>query len=113
MGNHTAGRAMGKAAEMALEMRTDQKALDLLDKICEPWRGCDAEFEGEDPKRPGYVHPEYSKYTDPNGPMGLLIIEAFGDPDRDYMRGWPEDADAVDQWWDGPYGKFRARYEFC
>lgn len=36
---------MGKAAEIALKMRTDQTALDLLDQICERWRRCDAEFE--------------------------------------------------------------------
>jgi len=33
MGNHEVGRAMGRMAEMALRMRTNQTALALLDEI--------------------------------------------------------------------------------
>lgn len=114
MGNHTAGAAMGRATELALEMRTTQTAIELLDKICEPWRGCDAEFESEDPNNPGNINPDYDNYTDPNAPMGKLIAEAFGEAGHDYATGWINDDEAaVDAWWDGPYGKFRSRYEFC
>lgn len=104
---------MGKAAEMALRTRIHQSALELLDMICEPYRGCDAEFEAEDPHRPGFLHPDYGDYTAPTGPMGVLIAEAFGDPGRDYKVGWPNDEGAVEAWFDGPYERFRARYEFC
>ena len=67
MGNHEAGKAMGRMAEMALKMRTNQTALELLDEICEPYRGCDAEFESVDPNNPRQTHPEYGDYTDPQG----------------------------------------------
>lgn len=113
MGNHDAGRAMQRAAEMALKMRTTQPALELLDSICQPWRGCDAEFESCHPTNPHLVHPDFATSTDPDGPIGRLIAEAFGEAGRDYLKGWPEDEDAVDAWWEGPYGKFRERYEFC
>lgn len=114
MGNHTAGLAMGRQTEMALKMRTNQTAIELLDQICEPWRGHDAEFEGEDPNHPGNVHPDYDNYTDPNGPMGRLIAEAFGEPGHDYVAGWLKGEDeAIDAWVDGPYEAFRARYNFC
>ena len=84
MGNHEVGRAMGRSAELAIEMRTNQTALELLDKICEPYRGADAEFEAEDPDNPGKQHPEYCRYTDPKGPIGILIREAF-DPMVDWI----------------------------
>lgn len=91
MGNHQAGRAMGKTAEAMLRMRTDQTALMLLDMICFPYEGCDAEFEAEDPNNPGHMHPDYVFYTDPDGPMGKLIIEAFGEPGKDYIGAWGEE----------------------
>lgn len=126
MGNHTAGKAMGLAAASALKNRSGRTALEILDEICEPWRGCDAEFEMEDPANPGYVHPEIGNYNDPDGPLGILIAEAFGDPGVDYMKGWhSDDSDeqdaAGDRWWGhlrdparmGPCRKFRKRYDFC
>jgi hypothetical protein len=111
MGNHAAGKAMGLASELAIKMRTDQTAIELLDKICLPYKGCDAEFEAEDPLRPGYISPEYDAYTDPNGPLGLLITEAFGESNHDYCAEWLEDE--IDSWWDGPYSQFNQRYSFC
>ena len=103
---------MGKMAEAMLKMRTTQTAIELLDQICEPWRGCDAEFESEDTNAPGRTHPDYTHYSDPTGPIGVLITEAFGEAGRDYSDGWPDDA-AVDAWWDGPRRLFRERYAFC
>ena len=69
MGNHDVGRAMGRMADTVLKMRTTQTALELLDEICNPYRGYDAEFEAEDPMEPGHVHPDYIDYTDPNGSL--------------------------------------------
>jgi hypothetical protein len=121
MGNHEVGRAMGRMAEMALKMRANQTALELLDEICEPYRGSDAEFESEDPKNPGNIHPEYCRYTDPKGPLGVLIREAF-DPTVDWIALQREaeksgDDDNIEEfyesWGTGPEGKFDARYEFC
>ena len=121
MGNHEAGRAMGQMAEMALKMRTNQTALSLLDEICESYRGCDAEFEAEDPNNPGHTHPEYGSYTDPKGPLGVLIREAF-DPTVDWIalqRKVEETGDDekieefYESWGDGPGKQFDARYEFC
>jgi hypothetical protein len=121
MGNHDAGRAMGRAAVLALKMRTNQSALELLDEICEPYRGADAEFEAEDPKNPGHIHPEYDGYTDFNGPLGILIREAF-DPNTDWLALREEAIKSGDdekiedfhsRWYNGPYTQFHERYEFC
>ena len=121
MGNHQAGRAMGRMAEMALKMRTTQTALELLDTICEPYRGADAEFEAEDPNNTGHIHPEYTHYTEPDGPIGILMTEAFS-PDIDWKTLFSEafkteDDDKIeaisDRWDDEVYSKFRSRYEFC
>jgi hypothetical protein len=121
MGNHHVGRAMGRMADMALKMRTNQTAISLLDEICEPYRGADAEFEAEDPKNPGHQHPKYCRYTDPKGPLGILIKEAF-DPTTDWLALQEQaektgDDDTIESfyesWGNGPEAKFDARYEFC
>lgn len=114
MGNHSAGMEMGRAATAALKRRTTETALELLDEICEPHRNCDAEFEAEDPKKRGHVHPDYGNYTDPNGPLGKLIAEAFGEAGRDYIAPYlSEDEAGGDAWYDGTYTAFKNRYEFC
>ena len=82
MGNHTAGLAMGRMAETLITMRTNQTALELLDEICAQWRGCDAQFGAVNPEHPHQIHPQIYNYTDPSGPLGALISEAFGDPAR-------------------------------
>lgn len=121
MGNHEVGKAMGRMAEMANNMRTCQTALDILDEICEPYRGADAEFDAEDPKNPGRQHPDYYRYTDPMGPLGMLIKEAF-DRDTDWFSLQNEvvksgDDDKLEEfyenWGAGPEALFRARYDFC
>jgi hypothetical protein len=121
MGNHEVGRAMGLAAILALKMRTNQTAVALLDEICEPYRGADAEFESEDPNHRGHINPEYASYTDPKGPLGKLIAEAFS-PNVDWVT-LREDAeksgddDKVEKfdndWYNGAYRQFADRYEFC
>lgn len=120
VGNHDAGKAMGIAAEAALGARRrrklrQQEARDILDAICESWRGCDAEFEAEDPKRPGHQHPEYIDYTDFNAPLGKIIAAAFtpgktwtlprGRVDRDASPVW-------EAWYTTAYAAFKERYEF-
>lgn len=121
MGNHDVGRGMGRMADMALKMRTNQTALELLDEICEPYRGADAEFEAEDPKNPRHLRPEYCRYTDPKGPLGKLIQEAF-DPTTDWVSlqlkaeqtGNDDKIESFyESWGDGPEKQFDARYEFC
>jgi hypothetical protein len=116
MGNHFAGKAMGVAAEVALKMRTNQKAIDILDQICKPWQGCDAEFEAEDPENQGHDHPDYTFYTDPNGPLGILITEAFGKKGKDYKYKNNGNMDAFEkaqeEWGCGPCRKFDDRYDF-
>lgn len=114
MGNHAAGKAMGKTAELMLAHRGDQSAAALLDAICEPWRNCDAEFEAEDPNNPGKIHPDYTFYTDPNGPLGILINEVWGENGVTYMEqvdGVPDPVPSED-WWEGPRQKFKDHYEF-
>ena len=126
MGNHDAGRAMGRMAAMALKMRTSQSALELLDEICRPWQGCDAEFDAVDPNNPRQSHPVYCRYTDPEGPLGTLIREAF-----DFETDWiallheakerhrtTEDDEIMEEFWEswqgtGPAKQFDERYGFC
>lgn len=121
MGNHDAGHAMGIAAEALLKVKkkwTQKEALKALDSICKEWSECDAEFEASDPKKPGHIHPEYTFYTDPKGPLGKLIIIAFGDGKTDYVKQFEEDlknqADPP-RWSDdrGPEDRFTKRYKFC
>ena len=124
MGNHTAGTAMGKAAELALRMRTTQTAAELLDMICEPYRGCDAEFEAEDPSKPGYIHPDCPNYRHPHEKMalGMLMLEAFaphGVEDLARYRSAMDSVDdalceqAYDDWWAEVCDPFREKYDFC
>ena len=80
MGNNTVGRAMGKTAQSLIELRTTETAIDLLDAICGPYRGYDAEFEAEDPNRPGFRHPDYACYDDPGGPISAQCAFCFGSP---------------------------------
>lgn len=121
MGNHEVGRAMGRMAELSLKMRTNQTALALLDEICEPYHGFDAEFEAVDPNNPSHTHPEYCRYTDPKGPLGILIQEAF-DPETNWIVLQREveksgDDDKIEEfyesWGNGPEKQFDSRYEFC
>ena len=111
---------MGIAAEAVLALTQppfeSQVALRVLDIICEQWRGCDAEFEAEDPKRPGCDNPEYISYTDFQAPLGKLIAMAFS-PGMEWKLDNPpsdhEEDPVWQRWYDGPYKQFHDRYEFC
>ena len=86
---------MGEMAAELIALRPAWKsdAREILDHVCLPWIGCDAEFEAPfgkaspemftyDPMAAGpwprsrWDSP-YVFYTDPNGPLGLLINAAF------------------------------------
>lgn len=117
MGNHYAGNAMGKQAQLLMANRPPgMTALQLLDLICEPHRGCDAEFESEDPDRPGHVHPEFPDWCFPhaNAGLGMLLLEAFAPNGvADLGRFSTDDEEAQDAWWDEVVVPFRKRYDFC
>ena len=122
MGNHVAGNAIGKLAQAAFEQRPHgQTALQILDKICEPHRGCDAEFESEDPNTPGNVHPDFASWRDPNpgAGLGMLMLEAFApNGAKDLARFAPgfddrDDIRAYDAWRSEVCDPFNARYDFC
>ena len=87
MGNHEAGRAM-VATAVALSQHSDLEPLEILDIACEPWRGCDAEFD--DAAWPGT-------------PFGDLLGRAFPGPDMS------DDSDG-DLWYAHVYRPFRDRY---
>jgi hypothetical protein len=124
MGNHAVGHSMQRLAEEAMRNRNGESAMDILDRICSPYRGTDAEFESEDPDRPGYVHPEYGDATDPHpkAALGMLMVEAFAPNGlSDLPRYAPmvdDSADAAaeetacDAWWAEVYDPFKARYGF-
>ncbi len=118
MGDHTIGKAMGVAADAWWRRETvptKEEALAALDVICSPYRGRDAEFEAEDPARPGHIHPAYDNYTDPLGPIGMLIMIAFDATEAEASLG-NEDVcpwhDGVGTFNAGPYARFCRRYEF-
>ena len=100
MGNHTAGTAMAKAAEIALRLRRpEDKALELLDLICEHWRGCDAEFD------------DYAFLDGIESPaLALLILEAFAPNGLADIAKYSSDEDAF---YEEVYSKFSERYAFC
>ena len=82
MGNHQAGRAMVQTA-VALVENTQMEPLAILDIACNPWRGCDAEFD--DAAWPGT-------------PFGDLLVRAFPEAKDDFDEG------------DGAYWAFSERY---
>jgi hypothetical protein len=89
--------------------------LDLLDEICNPYRGCDAEFEAEDTQRPGHIHPDYTFYTDPEGPLGRLMVEAFAPNGiNDLLLCLPRNSDGENEYFTKHvYNEFHKRYKFC
>jgi len=160
MGNHTAGRIMGDMAAELMRVRRDwdregrypwhgsscqgkpnqrELALHLLDAVCLPWVGVDAEFEshGESPPcgdldalarmewpRAPWQAP-YVFYTDPNGPLGILARRAFECPwtvktpgyvmPRKWDRLRLTDGREGKLWeqWNGVIDLMRLRYRFC
>jgi hypothetical protein len=95
MGNHSIGRAMVAAVEMAAQRRRpDETALDILDEAAERTeiRGADAEFDDS---------------CDDDGPFRALLIEAFGDG-----RSFDDD-DEGEAFYEHVYEPFRQRYELC
>lgn len=124
MGNHDAGLAIGLAAEAAVGNRKEgEAALSILDRICKPYRGCDAEFESRDPENPHNVHPEFDdfRFPHPKAALGMLMLEAFAPngladlPRYQPMLGEPGEQEiaACDAWWDEVRDQFTTRYEFC
>jgi hypothetical protein len=125
MGNHVAGQAVGLAAEHALSTRVEgETAMAILDRVCRKYHGADAEWESEDPAKPGSVHPDYEAYTDPHpkAALGMLMIEAFAPNGlADLPRYAPmiesEEQDvadaAYDLWWAEVSEPFDKRFGFC
>jgi hypothetical protein len=118
MGNHEAGRAIGRMVlALVARRREGEDALAILDEACNPWRGADAEFESEDPNNPGQIHPDYDDYRYLPSPMARLMVEAFApngltDLAR-YQSADPEDEEASDTYYEEVVMPFRERYEFC
>ncbi len=122
MGNHAAGKAIGLAAEEAVRGRKEnESALEILDRICRPWQGADAEFEAEDPNRPEYVHPEFDDYRDPHpgAALGMLLVEAFAPNGLEdlpryspMLDGGTDEEAACDAWLTEIHDPFAERYDF-
>lgn len=115
MGDHVIGTAMGRAARLYWQTRGDQprpsqnEALSVLDEICGPYRKRDAEFESEDPANPTRTHPDYDRFTDPEGPLGRLIAIAFDATPEEMVI----ETEHACPWLDGPETRFDQRYGFC
>lgn len=133
MGNHSLGHQIGTAVQIAYERRLpNETAISILDRFCKD-RGGDAEWEAEDPNRPGRTHPKIGHYTDPDpdAGLGMLMVEAFAPngiadlPKYFGVLGYKPNADpeenkklerasedSADLWWDEVYGPFKKRYRF-
>ncbi len=123
MGNHTVGQAIERAAiDAKKSRRPGESALDILDRICNPYRNCDAEFESTDQNNPDCVHPDCddSRHPHPSMALGMLLLEAFapnGVADAERYRpmldgtGEAEEM-ACDAWWAEVREPFSARYNF-
>ena len=113
MGNHYAGHAI-----VGPVISLHQKGLlsqDILDAICEPWRGCDAEFDlfGWEDGWPGGGN-EKMKIRARNFRAALnFIFDGSSFPNRTNETDEEWD-DIEDQWYVNVYrGKFVKRYDFC
>ena len=112
MGNHDAGKAMGVAAEVWALTRpisarvSKEEASLVLDMICKPWKGCDAEFEAENQER-------YAFYTDFNAPLGRLIAAVFAPGQSFKLNKNARDEDPVWlEWEEMVLPGFKERYDF-
>lgn len=98
MGNHSIGRAMVAAVEMAAERRREgESALSIFDEAAErvEIRGADAEFDD-------------APWED--GPFRTLMIEAFC---PGYVPVPDEDGDDSGDFYDRVYTPFNERYSLC
>ncbi len=123
MGNHSVGKAVGRMADEALRGRRDgESAIEILDRICTPYRNSDAEWDAADPADPTKTHPEFVAYTDPHAraALGMLMLEAFapnGVADRERYAPMldsddPDEEVACEAWWAEVYEPFKQRYGF-
>lgn len=125
MGNHTVGTAIGLAAEESTRnRRAGESAIDLLDRICNPYRNCDAEFESFDPEHPSCTHPDFGSFLDPHSKaaLGMLMVEAFAPTGLAALPRYSAifDCNADDAtseasselWWAEVRTPFKARYDF-
>lgn len=93
MGNHDVGRAMDRTARLLIGRRKEgESALELLDAICEPYRGSDAEFD------------DALFYGEP---LAELALEAFAPG-----QSFDDDIDG-EGFYEGVIRPFRKRYDFC
>ena len=123
MGNHAVGQAIDRAAQQAvLSRKPGERALDILDRMCTPFRGADAEFESTNPDNSDQVHPEFDdcRHPHPKAALGMLLIEAFApnglaDLERysPMLSDGPDADNACDLWWEEIREPFASRYEFC
>ncbi len=109
MNSDNIGHMMGHSAVAWWQGRGDSpnpkrfEALNVLDVICAPFKGSAVEFDAVE-KRPGSVHPAYVNYTDPDGPLGRLIVIAFPAESLEHEHGL--------LWFEGSYQKFIQRFNF-
>ncbi len=99
-----------------------KEALAILDRVCMPHRGRDAEFESTCPDNPTQVHPDFGYSTDPHpsASLGMLMIEAFapnGAADlpkyEASVHGGDKAADDAHDLWEAEVEiPFRRRYKF-
>ena len=96
MGNHQAGWAMAQTALALNDQsgKTGMTPLEILDIVCNPYQGCDAEFDDD---------------VQHDQPFGQLLARAFLNG-REYKR----EKDPDGEWWQANVlERFREKYGFC
>ena len=100
MGNHSVGRAFSAAAKGFIKIRkgaeiSKEEALAFLDGVGEEFRGADAEFDDE--------------FCD-DTPLKKLVGIAFDATPEEIAD---VETDYCSPFYEGPYTRFRTRYNFC
>lgn len=112
MGDPELGRAIAQAADAARRDRQPgERAIQILDRICQPHERSAPDFRAVDPDHPDRPHPKLTSYCDPHpdAALGMLIVEAFAPT---CMPTLADHQRSPDSHWRGVVRKFYVRYKF-
>lgn len=112
MGDPELGRSIALAADAACRHRQPgERAIQILDRICQPHERSAPDFRAVDPHYPGRPHPKLTSYCDPHpdAALGMLMIKAFAPT---CMPTLADHQRSPDSHWRGVVRKFYVRYRF-
>ena len=102
MANNLAGDAIAQTAIALAKKKTELTALEILDIVCEPYRGVDADFDGgmHDPDFLKIVYDAFFESAPPTPMHSNFSSKVYGEG---IYQEW---------WYDNIYRPFMARYHF-